>query len=70
MGFHQAATDGHAHEDLHAHFIFTAASLSEHTEIYGGIRDAGRTATGYSPEAAAVTLRNLSGTHYAYRRKP
>ncbi|MFZ3341058.1 MAG: UDP-glucose--hexose-1-phosphate uridylyltransferase [Terriglobales bacterium] len=72
MGFHQAPTDGHAHEEwhLHAHFyppLLRSASIRKFMVGYEMLAGPQRDIT---PEAAAATLRNLSGTHYADRKQP
>jgi UDPglucose--hexose-1-phosphate uridylyltransferase len=72
MGFHQAATDGGIHDEwhLHAHFyppLLRSASIRKFMVGYEMLAGPQRDVT---PEAAAVTLRNLSGTHYADRKQP
>jgi UDPglucose--hexose-1-phosphate uridylyltransferase len=72
MGFHQAATDGDAHEEwhLHAHFyppLLRSATIRKFMVGYEMLAGPQRDIT---PESAAATLRSLSGTHYADRKRP
>jgi UDPglucose--hexose-1-phosphate uridylyltransferase len=70
MGFHQAPTDGNAHPEwhLHAHFyppLLRSATIRKFMVGYELLAEPQRDIT---PEAAASTLRNLSGIHYADRK--
>ena len=67
MGFHQAPTDGEAHQEwhLHAHFyppLLRSAAIRKFMVGYEMLATPQRDIT---PEAAAATLRNLSGVRYA-----
>jgi UDPglucose--hexose-1-phosphate uridylyltransferase len=67
MGFHQAPTDGAAHPEwhLHAHFyppLLRSATIRKFMVGYEMLASPQRDIT---PEVAAITLRNLPGTHYA-----
>ena len=67
MGFHQAPTDGESHSEwhLHAHFyppLLRSAAMRKFMVGYEMLAGPQRDIT---PEIAAGTLRNLSGTHYA-----
>jgi len=67
MGFHQSPTDGEAHPEwhLHAHFyppLLRSATVRKFMVGYEMLASPQRDIT---PEVAASTLRNLSGTHYA-----
>jgi UDPglucose--hexose-1-phosphate uridylyltransferase len=71
MGFHQAPTDGQAHPEwhLHAHFyppLLRSATIRKFMVGYEMLASPQRDIT---PEAAAATLRNLSGIHYADRKR-
>ncbi len=70
MGFHQAPTDGESHPEwhLHAHFyppLLRSATIRKFMVGYEMLAGPQRDIT---PEIAATTLRNLSGTHYADRK--
>ncbi|MGB8014035.1 MAG: UDP-glucose--hexose-1-phosphate uridylyltransferase [Terriglobales bacterium] len=70
MGFHQAPTDAHAHQEwhLHAHFyppLLRSATIRKFMVGYEMLASPQRDIT---PEAAAATLKNLAGTHYADRK--
>jgi UDPglucose--hexose-1-phosphate uridylyltransferase len=67
MGFHQAPTDGEAHPEwhLHAHFyppLLRSATIRKFMVGYEMLANPQRDIT---PEAAAASLRNLAGMHYA-----
>ena len=67
MGFHQAPTDSEAHTEwhLHAHFyppLLRSATIRKFMVGYELLASPQRDIT---PEAAAATLRDLSGIHYA-----
>ncbi|MGA8538337.1 MAG: UDP-glucose--hexose-1-phosphate uridylyltransferase [Terriglobales bacterium] len=69
MGFHQAPTDGKPHPEwhLHAHFyppLLRSATIRKFMVGYEMLASPQRDIT---PEAAAATLRNLPGLHYADR---
>jgi UDPglucose--hexose-1-phosphate uridylyltransferase len=71
MGFHQAPTDGNAHPEwhLHAHFyppLLRSATVRKFMVGYELLAEPQRDIT---PEAAAATLRSLSGIHYADRKR-
>jgi UDPglucose--hexose-1-phosphate uridylyltransferase len=70
MGFHQAPTDGEPHPEwhFHAHFyppLLRSANIRKFMVGYEMLASPQRDIT---PEAAAATLRNLSGIHYAGAR--
>lgn len=70
MGFHQAPTDGQAHPEwhLHAHFyppLLRSATIRKFMVGYELLASPQRDITA---EAAATTLRNLSGVHYTERK--
>ena len=72
MGLHQAPTDGGAHAEwhLHAHFyppLLRSATVRKFMVGYELLASPQRDIT---PEAAAATLRNVAGTHYAERKQP
>jgi UDPglucose--hexose-1-phosphate uridylyltransferase len=67
MGFHQSPTDGEPHPEwhFHAHFyppLLRSANIRKFMVGYEMLASPQRDIT---PEAAADTLRNLSGIHYA-----
>jgi UDPglucose--hexose-1-phosphate uridylyltransferase len=67
MGFHPSPTDGEAHPEwhFHAHFyppLLRSATIRKFMVGYEMLASPQRDIT---PEVAAATLRNLSGTHYA-----
>ncbi len=71
MGFHQAPTDSEAHSEwhLHAHFyppLLRSASIRKFMVGYEMLASPQRDIT---PEAAAATLRNLSGIHYVENKQ-
>jgi UDPglucose--hexose-1-phosphate uridylyltransferase len=70
MGFHQSPTDGEAHPEwhLHAHFyppLLRSATVRKFMVGYEMLASPQRDTP---PEAAAATLRNLAGLHYADRK--
>ena len=70
MGFHQAPTDGQAHQEwhLHAHFyppLLRSATIRKFMVGYEMLASPQRDIT---PEAAAATLNSLAGIHYADRK--
>jgi UDPglucose--hexose-1-phosphate uridylyltransferase len=70
MGFHQSPTDGEAHPEwhFHAHFyppLLRSESIRKFMVGYEMLAGPQRDIT---PEAAASTLRNLSGIHYSASR--
>ncbi len=70
MGFHQSPTDGEPHPEwhFHAHFyppLLRSANIRKFMVGYEMLASPQRDIT---PEAAAATLRNLSGIHYAGAR--
>jgi len=72
MGFHQSPTDGEAHPEwhFHAHFyppLLRSATIRKFMVGYEMLASPQRDIT---PEVAAATLRNLSGTHYAELKLP
>jgi UDPglucose--hexose-1-phosphate uridylyltransferase len=67
MGFHQAPTDGKPHPEwhLHAHFyppLLRSATIRKFMVGYEMLASPQRDIT---PEAAAATLKNAAGIHYA-----
>lgn len=69
MGFHQAPTDGHPHDEwhFHAHFyppLLRSATVKKFMVGYEMLAEAQRDLT---PEQAAERLRGLSETHYKAR---
>jgi UDPglucose--hexose-1-phosphate uridylyltransferase len=72
MGFHQSPTDGEAHPEwhLHAHFyppLLRSATVRKFLVGYEMLASPQRD---FTPEAAAATLRNLPGIHYAELNRP
>jgi UDPglucose--hexose-1-phosphate uridylyltransferase len=70
MGFHQSPTDGEPHSEwhFHAHFyppLLRSANIRKFMVGYEMLASPQRDIT---PEAAASTLRNLSGIHYSASR--
>lgn len=70
MGFHQAPTDGEAHQEwhLHAHFyppLLRSATIRKFMVGYEMLAGPQRDIT---PEAAAVTLKNRPTTHFSERK--
>jgi UDPglucose--hexose-1-phosphate uridylyltransferase len=66
MGFHQAPTDGHPHDEwhFHAHFyppLLRSATVKKFMVGYEMLAEAQRDLT---PEQAAARLRSLSEVHY------
>jgi UDPglucose--hexose-1-phosphate uridylyltransferase len=69
MGFHQAPTDGHPHEEwhFHAHFyppLLRSATVKKFMVGYEMLAEAQRDLT---PEQAADRLRSVSEVHYRAR---
>jgi UDPglucose--hexose-1-phosphate uridylyltransferase len=69
MGFHQAPTDGHPHEEWHLHLHFyppllRSATVKKFMVGYEMLAEAQRDLT---PEQAADRLRGLSEVHYKAR---
>jgi UDPglucose--hexose-1-phosphate uridylyltransferase len=67
MGFHQSPTDGETHPEwhLHAHFyppLLRSATVRKFMVGYEMLASPQRDIT---PEAAAATLRDINGIHYA-----
>ena len=72
MGFHPSPTDGQAHPEwhLHAHFyppLLRSATIRKFMVGYELLASPQRDIT---PEAAAATLRDVSGIHYANDVRP
>jgi UDPglucose--hexose-1-phosphate uridylyltransferase len=69
MGFHQAPTDGEAHEEwhLHAHFYPPLLRSASIRKFMVGFEMLGGPQRDITPEAAALALRKLSDSHYADR---
>jgi UDPglucose--hexose-1-phosphate uridylyltransferase len=67
MGFHQAPTDGDAHPEwhLHAHFYPPLLRSATIRKFMVGYEMLGGPQRDIKPEAAAATLRNAAGIHYA-----
>jgi UDPglucose--hexose-1-phosphate uridylyltransferase len=71
MGFHQSPTDEESHPEwhLHAHFYPPLLRSSMVRKFMVGYEMMASPQRDITPEAAAATLRNLSGIHYSERRQ-